>query len=86
MAGGPKDGGPQARLKVMSSVENRAGDHCVDFFVREDGTYGFEEYRKDPEDGRGWFSLRHYSHLTFGSEEEVMTYASAKVAWMESRS
>lgn len=25
---------------------------CVDIFMRTDGTYGFDEFRRDPEDGR----------------------------------
>jgi hypothetical protein len=69
--------------KVLSSIENQAGDHCVDVFVRDDGTFGFEEYRRDPEDARGWFSLQHYSHLLFGTEEEARAEATVKVAWMK---
>jgi hypothetical protein len=69
--------------KVLSSIENQAGDHCVDVFVRDDGTFGFEEYRRDPEDARGWFSLQHYSHLLFDTEEEARAEATVKVAWMK---
>jgi hypothetical protein len=69
--------------KVLSSVENQAGDHCVDIFVRADGSFGFEEYRRDPEDARGWFSLQHYSHLVFGTQEEARAQANLKVVWMQ---
>jgi len=47
--------------RVIASFNNPAGDHCVDIFVRDDGTFGFEEYRRDPEDMRGWFPLHRYS-------------------------
>jgi hypothetical protein len=68
--------------RVIASVENREGDHCVDVFVRADGTFGFEEYRRDPEDSSGWFSLHHYSHLIFDTQADALAQAKAKVAWM----
>ena len=42
-----------ALIKVLTSLENSAGDHCVDIFVRVDGTFGFEDYRRDSEGERG---------------------------------
>ena len=54
--------------------------------MRDDGTFGFEEYRRDPEDAKGWFSLQHYSHLLFGTEEEARAEAKVKVAWMKEES
>jgi hypothetical protein len=47
--------------RVVASFNSPAGDHCVDIFLRDDGTFGFEEYRRDPEDMRGWFPLHRYS-------------------------
>ena len=57
--------------KVLTSLENSAGDHCVDIFVRADGTFGFEEYRRDPEDVSGRFSLHRYSHQMFATTEDA---------------
>ncbi len=71
-----------APIKVLKSLENSAGDHCVDIFVRTDGTYGFEEYRRDPEDMRGWFSLHRYSHQAFSTAEDALAHAKSRVAWM----
>jgi hypothetical protein len=68
--------------RVVASFENPERDHCIDLFVRVDGTFGFEEYRRDPEDGRGWFSLHHYSHLVFDTQEDALAQAKAKVVWM----
>lgn len=68
--------------RVVASISNPEGDHCVDIFVREDGTFGFEEFRMDPEDLRGWFSLQRYAYQVFGSEEEALAQAKATVAWM----
>ncbi len=69
-------------IKVLTSLENSSGDHCVDVFVRADGTFGFEEYRRDPEDERGWFPLHRYSHQVFASADDALAQAKAKVAWI----
>jgi hypothetical protein len=68
--------------QVLASFENDAGNLSVDVFVRDDGTFGFEENRRDPEDPEGWFPLSHYSHLVFDSKEEALAGASTRVAWM----
>jgi len=36
--------------KVLASPSTPAVDRCVDIFSRPDGTFGFEEFRRDPED------------------------------------
>ena len=69
-------------IKVLSSLENSAGDRCVDIFVRDDGTFGFEEYRKDPEDETGWFSLHRYSYRVFVTAEDALAQAKSRVEWM----
>lgn len=69
--------------RVVDSIQNREADHCIDIFVRDDGTFGFEEYRRDVEDGRGWFSLERYAQLVFASAPDALADALARVAWME---
>jgi hypothetical protein len=71
--------------KVLASLENSYGDYCVDVFTREDGSFGFEEYRRDPEDGR-WRSLHRYSSLVFGSERDATAQAKVQVPWLASES
>ena len=71
-----------ASVKVLTSLENSAGNHSVDIFVRADGTFGFEEYRRDPEDVSGWFSLHRYSHQVFSTAKAALAQAKSKVAWM----
>jgi hypothetical protein len=68
--------------KVLTSLENRTADRCVDIFVRDDGTFGFEEYRRDHEDGKGWFPLHRYSHQVFDTAERALAQAQSTVAWM----
>jgi len=43
--------------KVIRSVSLEGDAICVDVFQRPDGSSGFDEYRRDPEDGRGWYSM-----------------------------
>ena len=68
--------------RVVASFDSPAGDHCVDIFARNDGTFGFEEYRRDPEDMRGWFALHRYSNQVFATDQDALAQAKATVAWM----
>jgi [ribosomal protein S5]-alanine N-acetyltransferase len=71
-----------ARPRVVDSLLNPSADHCVDVFVRDDGTFGFEEYRSDPEDGRGWFALNRFADLVFAAQADALADARARVAWL----
>lgn len=68
--------------RVVASIDSPGGDHCVDIFVRDDGSFGFEEYRRDSEDMRGWFPLHRYSNQIFATEQAALAQAKAMVAWM----
>jgi len=68
--------------RVVASFNSPEGDHCVDIFVRDDGTFGFEEYRRDVEDMKGWFPLHGYSSLVFATDREALARAKATVTWM----
>ena len=70
------------RNKVLTSLHNPEADRCVDIFVREDGTFGYEEYRRDHEDGRGWFPLNRYSNQVFQSQEDAIARARTSVPWL----
>ena len=52
---------------VFVSVENSEHDRCVDIFSRADGSYGFEEFRRDIEDGGQWTPVQYYSGVTYVS-------------------
>lgn len=68
--------------KVLHSI-NHVGDAlCVDVFLRPDGTYGFELYRRDPEDPRGWYPIGQYGHMSWDSVEQVMRAARQNVLWL----
>jgi hypothetical protein len=66
----------------LTSLENNAADRCVDIFVRADGTFGFEECRRDYEDPGEWFPLDKYSRLIFHTEAGALAEAKASVTWL----
>ena len=68
--------------KVLRSIETPDGGRCVDVFVRPDATYGFEEFRRDVEDGRGWFAIGHHAHRVFETEQSALGAALSDVAWL----
>jgi hypothetical protein len=67
---------------VFTSIENREHDRCVDLFVRPDGSYGFEEFRRDPEDEGRWTAVQYYSAAIYGSCQEALQAAEKAVAWL----
>ncbi len=69
--------------KVLRSIETDDGGRCVDIFVRPDGTFGFEEFRRDVEDGRGWFPIGYYGDRRYRGEDAALEQARAAVAWLK---
>jgi len=68
--------------KVFASFENPYHDHCVDLFERPDGSFGYEEYRRDAEDCGAWQSLARFSQQVFESEQRALAAASMNVGWL----
>ena len=50
---------------VLASPSTAAVDRCVDIFRRPDGTFGFEVFRRDPEDMGSWTPFAYYSVREF---------------------
>jgi hypothetical protein len=67
---------------VFVSVENFEHDRCVDFFSRRDGSYGFEEFRRDIEDGGQWTPVASYSGVAYASSTQAMDSAERCVPWL----
>ena len=68
--------------KVLASFESEDRMQCVDFFLRTDGTFGFEQYRGEHDGSHRWQSLNKYSRLSFKSGEEALQAARQRVAWL----
>ncbi len=67
---------------VINSIENGEHDRCVDLFLRPDGTYGFEEFRRDVEDAGAWTPVQYYSGGVYPSREAALGAAGKVVAWL----
>lgn len=68
--------------KVIRSVNLDGETICVDIFQRPDGSFGFDQFRRDPEDGRGWYSIGHHGQAIFESYRDACTAAVAAVGWL----
>ncbi|HSF96617.1 MAG TPA: hypothetical protein VLA52_16445 [Thermohalobaculum sp.] len=71
------------RDKVVRSIENPDGTRCVDLVRLPDGAYGFAEYRRDPEDGRGWSPAGAPPGTGFATEAEALGEARRSVPWLD---
>ena len=68
--------------RVLRSINNDDASRCVDVFLRPEGGVGFEEYRRDVEDGRGWFAIGGYALRSFDDEAAAFEAALAEVPWL----
>lgn len=67
---------------VFKSIENEANDRCVDLFSRPDGTFGFEEFRRDVEDQGAWTPVAYFSDEAFASADEAWAAARSAISWL----
>jgi hypothetical protein len=67
---------------VFVSVENFEHDRCVDMFSRPDGSYGFEEFRRDIEDAGQWTPVQYYSGIAYVSPTDALEAAERCVPWL----
>jgi hypothetical protein len=67
---------------VLGSIENPQHDRCVDVFTRLDGSFGFEEFRRDAEDAGAWTPVSYFSGLRFALKREALEEAVRRVAWL----
>ncbi len=67
---------------VYRSIENDDHDRCVDLFRRPDGTFGFEEFRRDVEDVGEWTPVQSYSGTVYATGDAALNAAIAAVPWL----
>lgn len=68
--------------KVLKSIEADDGIRCVDIFIRPDKSFGFEEFRRDPEDGRGWYPIGMHATTSYETQADAMHHAEISVNWL----
>jgi hypothetical protein len=67
---------------VLTSHQTQEGNRCVDIFSRPDGTYGFEEFRKDPEDMGAWTPVNYFAGREYPTEAAAVEAARQAVLWL----
>lgn len=67
---------------VLASMENGEADRCVDLFVRPDGSFGFEEFRRDPEDAGAWTPVAFFAGGRYESRDTALAAAKSAVKWL----
>ena len=67
---------------AIHSLESPDGKECIDVFRRPDATFGFEKYRRDVEDCRGWFPTGYFSGVVFNTAVEALLEAQKHVLWL----
>ncbi|HXE85447.1 MAG TPA: hypothetical protein VN524_01455 [Hyphomicrobiaceae bacterium] len=67
---------------VIRSLHNDEVDRCVDILRHEDGTFGFKEFRRDPEDRGGWTLVSYNPQKIYSTEDQAVAAARAAVVWL----
>jgi hypothetical protein len=67
---------------VITSYQTFDGSHCVDVFSRSNGTFGFEEFRRDPEDMGAWTPIGYFSAHEYATKHSAVRAAREKVSWL----
>jgi hypothetical protein len=67
---------------VLASHQTLEGNRCVDIFGRPEGTFGFEEFRRDPEDMGAWTPVSYFSGREYPTEAEAIDAACQSVRWL----
>ncbi len=69
--------------KVFQSIEAPGGQLCVDIFQRPDGSWGTAEYRRDPEDGQGWYPTYACPDDRFETADQALAAARRAAPWVD---
>jgi hypothetical protein len=79
---GASETSPSVGKGVVTSLHNDDVDRCVDIIKHPDGTFGFKEFRRDPEDRGGWTLVSYNPRATFASQEQAVAAARAAIVWL----
>jgi hypothetical protein len=66
---------------VTTTLHNPDADRCVKIIKRADGTFGFSEFRRDPEDAGGWTLVGDHPQA-IPTEAQALAAARAGVSWL----
>ena len=67
---------------ILKSINNIGNTLCVDIFKRNDGSFGFEEYRRDLENNEGWYKVGFFEKYKFNTKDEAYDNAKKNIKWL----
>ena len=67
--------------RVVNSFENDVRNRCVDIVLHPDGRFGFQEWRREPEDPGNWAMLTDDGGARSESEADAIAAARRRVPW-----
>jgi hypothetical protein len=67
---------------VLASHQTPTAERCVDVFSRPNGSFGFEEFRRDVEDMGAWTPVNYFSAQEYPTEESARSAACVAVPWL----
>jgi hypothetical protein len=73
--------------RVVRSINAPGEFRCVDIFIWPDSEvdvheFGFQEFRRDPEDNRGWYPIGGRSSQRFLSAADALVNAKERIHWL----
>lgn len=68
--------------KVVRSINAPGEQRCVDIVQSPDGRFGYAEYRRDPEEGQGWYPAGLSEAPVYPSQDAAEAAARRSVAWL----
>ena len=66
---------------VITTLHNDDGHRCVKITKGSDGTFGFKEFRRDPEDAGGWTLVSDTPPAIYATQEQATAAARAGITW-----
>ncbi|MFK7751326.1 MAG: hypothetical protein AB8B51_02140 [Sedimentitalea sp.] len=68
--------------KVIRSINAEGENRCVDILHHPDGAFGYCEYRRDPEDARGWHPVGAPPRFDHPTAQAALDQALQDVVWL----
>ena len=68
---------------VINSINNDNNNLCVDFFIRNNKTCSYQEYRKDPENTSEWYRIGNYDYKVFSNKDDAYNDAKKTIVWFK---
>ena len=67
---------------MLASYQMDDASRCVDIFSRPNDTFGFDEFRRDPEDMGVWTPVSYFSGREYETEGDATDAAKLAVHWL----